>query len=242
MKRRFITAALFSLSLCIAQAQKKPNIIIVNFDDLGYADTEPFGMTGVATPNFNRVAQQGMRLTHFLAAQPVCSASRASLLTGCYANRVGISGALMPESKVALNPKEETIASVLKKAGYKTAMLGKWHLGNQAPFFPTHYGFDSFLGFPYSNDMWPVGFDGRPITDPGNVRRTWPPLMLIEGDFPVDTIRTLEDQRMLTTLFTDRAVSYIKESAQSSFFLYLAHPMPHVPIAVSEKFNGKSGI
>lgn len=242
MKRCFITAALFSLSLCIAQAQKKPNIIIVNFDDMGYADTEPFGMTGVATPNFNRVAQQGMRLTHFLAAQPVCSASRASLLTGCYANRVGISGALMPGSKVALNPNEETIASVLKKAGYKTAMLGKWHLGNQAPFFPTHYGFESFVGIPYSNDIWPVGFDGKPITDPDNIRGTWPPLTLIEGDFPVDTIRTLEDQQMLTTLFTDRAVSFIKENAQSSFFLYLAHPMPHVPIAVSEKFNGKSGI
>lgn len=242
MKCRFITAALFSLSLCIAQAQKKPNIIIVNFDDMGYADTEPYGVTGIATPNFNRIAQQGMRLTHFLSAQPVCSASRASLLTGCYANRVGISGALMPGSKVALNPNEETIASVLKKAGYKTAMLGKWHLGNQAPFFPTHYGFDSFMGIPYSNDIWPIGYDGKPILDPDNIRGSWPPLTLIEGDFPVDTILTLEDQKMLTTLFTNRAVSFIKENAQSSFFLYLAHPMPHVPIAVSEKFNGKSEV
>ena len=104
MKSCFITAAFFSLSLCMAQAQKKTNIILVNFDDMGYADTEPYGMTGIATPNFNRIAAQGMRLTHFLAAQPVCSASRASLLTGCYANRVGISGALLPGSKVARIP------------------------------------------------------------------------------------------------------------------------------------------
>ena len=218
----------------------KPNVILINIDDMGYGDTEPYGMTGIPTPNFNKVAQQGLRLTHFLATQPVCSASRAALLTGCYSNRVGISGALLPNSRIALNPKEETIAAVLKKSGYKTAMLGKWHLGNHAPYLPVHYGFDSFYGIPYSHDIWPIGYDGKPITDPQNMRGKWPPLVLLNGDNPVDTINTLDDQSRLTTIFTEKAIEFIQSSKRSPFFLYLAHPMPHVPLAVSDKFKGKS--
>lgn len=153
-----------------AQTKAKPNIIIINMDDMGYGDIEPYGMTGVATKNFNRVAKEGMRFTHFNAAQPVCTASRAALLTGTYPNRLGLSGALLPESKEALHPEEETIASLLKKAGYKTAMLGKWHLGNKPPYLPLHYGFDSFYGIPYSHDIWPIDYAGKRITDTSNMR------------------------------------------------------------------------
>ena len=131
-----IFCALFA-GTCLAQAPKntKPNVIIINIDDMGYGDTEPYGMTGIATPNFNRLAQEGMRLTHFNVAQAVCSPSRAALLTGAYPNRLGLHHALMPWANIALNSAEETIASLLKKNGYTTAMLGKWHLGAKAPFF-----------------------------------------------------------------------------------------------------------
>jgi arylsulfatase len=220
---------------------ERPNIIIINMDDMGYGDTEPYGMTGIPTPNFNRIAKEGMRLTHFNVGQGICTASRAALLTGCYPNRLGMSGVLLPPDKYALNPKEETIASLLKKVGYKTAMFGKWHLGNKAPYFPLHYGFDIFYGLPYSHDVWPVDYDGgSPVTDPADRRSKHPPLTLLEGDKSVDTLRNIDDQKKLTTLFTQKAVSFIKENRKSPFFLYLAHPMPHVPLAVSDNFKGKS--
>jgi arylsulfatase A-like enzyme len=219
----------------------RPNVIIINMDDMGYGDTEPYGMTGIPTPHFNRMAKESTRYTHFNAGQPICTGSRASLLTGCYANRVGMSGVLLPGDKRALNPQEETIASLLKKSGYHTAMLGKWHLGNQAPYLPVHYGFDTFLGLPYSNDIWPVDYDGFTlVTDPAHRKSKFPLLTLLEGDRPVDTLRTINDQAKLTTLFTEKAVSFIKENRKTPFFLYLAHPMPHAPLAVSSKFKGKS--
>lgn len=210
-------------------------------DDMGYGDTEPYGMTGIPTPNFNRLAQQGMRFTHFNAGQPICTASRAALLTGCYPNRVGMYGALLPASKIALNPQEETIASLLKANGYHTAMLGKWHLGNKPPYFPLHYGFDSFYGIPYSHDITPLNFEGKRITDTANTRSKWPLLPLIEGDKQVDSVKSLEDAGNLTGTLTARAVSIIKANKSRPFFLYLAHPMPHIPIAASAKFRGKSG-
>jgi arylsulfatase len=182
-----------------------------------------------------------MRFTNFYAAQAVCSASRAALLTGCYPNRVGISGALMPWSTVALNPKEATIASIVKTKGYATGMIGKWHLGAKAPYLPTSYGFDEYLGLPYSNDMWPVGFDGIPITDTANKKSKYPPLQLLDGFSPVMPINNLEDQSKLTTLYTERAVRFIDKNKNKPFFLYLAHSMPHVPIAVSSKYKNKSG-
>lgn len=226
----------------IENKTSNPNIILINFDDMGYGDTEPYGMTGIRTPNINKLSQEGMRFTNFMAGSAVCSASRASLLTGCYSCRVGINGALLPSSKIALNPEEETIASVLKGIGYTTAMLGKWHLGNEAPYFPLSYGFDSFYGIPYSNDIWPVDYDGKPITDPSNKKGNWPPLKLIEGNEPVDTIADLNDQAKLTTIFTERALEIINTNAgkENPFFLYLAHPMPHVPIAVSDLHKGSS--
>ncbi|RXK61657.1 arylsulfatase [Lacibacter luteus] len=222
--------------------QQQPNIILINMDDMGYGDTEPFGATGYTTPNFNRLAKEGMRFTHFYAAQAVCSPSRAALLTGCYPNRIGMSGgALMPWSTKALNPNEETITSLLKKAGYATAMFGKWHLGATAPHLPIHYGFDQFYGIPYSHDMWPIDYEGKPITDTSNWRMKFPPLPVYDGDKQVDTILSLQEQAFLTSTFTKKAEAFITAQKQKPFFLYLAHPMPHVPLAASPAFAGKTG-
>lgn len=244
-------AATFLFSLLMfgfihAQPRKgeleKPNIIIINMDDMGYGDTEPYGATGYATPNFNRLAKEGMRFTHFYAAQAVCSPSRAALLTGCYPNRIGMSGgALMPWSTKAINTSEETIASLLNQSGYVTGMLGKWHLGHKPPFLPLHFGFDSFYGIPYSHDMWPVDYEGKPITDTSNWRMKFPPLPVLDGDKQVATITSLEQQSMLTTALTEKAEQFIVKNKSHPFFLYLAHPMPHVPLAVSKNFDGKTG-
>ncbi|MES2419000.1 MAG: sulfatase [Bacteroidota bacterium] len=227
------------MSLAQVPKQSKPNIIIINIDDMGYGDTEPYGMTGIATPNFNRMAQQGMRLTHFNAAQAVCSPSRAALLTGTYPNRLGLHHALMPWATIALNPAEETIASLLKQNGYTTGMLGKWHLGAKAPYLPLHYGFDSFYGIPYSHDMWPVDYDGNPAK-PGTNSAKYPVLPIINGDEAVESIRTLEDQAAFSGKLTKRAIDFISKNQHQPFFLYFAQPMPHVPLAASAQFKGKS--
>ena len=242
----FFLISFFLAGFIYAQHTKselnKPNIIIINMDDMGYGDTEPYAATGYATPNFNRLAKEGMRFTHFYAAQAVCSPSRAALLTGCYPNRIGMSGgALMPWSTNAINTSEETIASLLKKAGYTTAMLGKWHLGCKPPFLPLHFGFDSYYGIPYSHDMWPVDYEGNPITDTSNWRMKFPPLPVLDGDKQVLTISTLEQQSTLTTTLTEKAEQFIVKNKNHPFFLYLAQPMPHVPLAVSKKFAGKTG-
>ena len=237
-----VALVLFTRCLYAQQTRhdQRPNVIIVLMDDMGYGDTEPYGMTGIPTPHFNLLATEGMRFTHYDVGQPICTASRAALLTGCYPNRVGMHGALGPLADEALNPSEETLALLLKKAGYRTAMIGKWHLGRKPPFFPIHYGFDSFYGLPYSNDMWPREIDGTKITDTANARYKWPELVLYENDKAVDTIRTHAQQEQLTTLYTEHAVSFIKANRNRPFFLYLAHAMTHVPLAVSDKFKGKS--
>ena len=189
----------------------------------------------------NRLAKEGMLFTNFYSVQAVCSASRAALLTGSYPNRIGISGALMPYSTIGLNENEITIAELLKEKGYATSIFGKWHLGFQEKFLPLNHGFDTFLGIPYSNDMWPVDFDGNQISDSSDWRKkSYPQLPLIENFNKIDEIRTLEDQARLTTLFTERSVEFINNNKDNPFFLYLPHPMPHVPIAVSNKFKGKS--
>jgi arylsulfatase len=218
----------------------KPNVIIILMDDMGYGDPECYNGQGYHTPNINRLAAEGMRFTNFYAAQAICTASRAALLTGCYPNRLGIRGAFMPWDKTALNPKETTIAAMLKKAGYHTGMVGKWHLGAQAPFLPLHYGFDEYLGLPYSNDMWAVDYNGRPITDTNDWRHRYPPLPLLEGDTVVRYIRNMTDQGELTGIYTRRACRFIRENKGHPFFLYLAHSMVHVPIAASPAFLGKS--
>ena len=246
-KMKILILAFFLLSgltpLLAQNTPQRPNVIIILMDDMGYGDTEPYGMTGIATPNFNRLAAEGTRFTHFNAAQAVCTASRAAILTGMYPNRIGMSGVLLPGAKRALNPKEQTIASLLNDAGYKTGMLGKWHLGNHAPFLPLQYGFDSYYGIPYSHDMWPIDFDGRTrVTDTSNIRSGWSAIPVYEGNRVVDSIITMERQSRLTSDLTERAVSFIKENRKNPFFLYLAHPMPHVPLAASKKFQGKSGM
>lgn len=219
---------------------QKPNVVIIFMDDMGYGDPECYNGLGYHTPHINQLAAEGMRFTNFYAAQAVCTASRAALLTGCYPNRLSIHGAYMPWDKSALNPKEITIAAMLKQAGYHTGMIGKWHLGAKAPYLPIHYGFDEYLGLPYSNDMWPVDYNGKPITDSTDRRYKYPALPLLEGDSTVRYIRTLEDQGELTDIYTRRAVKFIRENKGHPFFLYLAHSMVHVPIAASPAFLGKS--
>ena len=206
-----------------------PNIVLIFCDDLAYADIEPFGGT-IPTPNLSRMAAEGRKLTNFHVPSPVCSASRASLLTGCYNSRVGIHGALGPEAKTGLNPAESTIAEVLRQGGYATGMVGKWHLGRPEALLPTAQGFDEYFGLPYSNDMWPK----HPEAKAG----AYPALPLIEG---IEVLETLDDQSQLTTRYTGRAVSFIDKNHARPFFLYLAHNMPHVPLFVSDRFKGRSG-
>jgi len=243
----FLVIAFVFISLGFKKAKHEvnpaatPNVVIIFMDDMGYGDLECYGGFPYHTPNINKLAMQGMRFTNFYVAEAVCSASRSALLTGCYPPRIGISGALDHRSKIALNPDEETIAELLKAKGYKTGMVGKWHLGNKEPFLPMQQGFDEYLGLPYSNDMWPVNYDGTPWTDTTGYRSTYPKLPLIEGNKTIRTINTLDDQSQLTTMYTERAVSFIKRNKQNPFFLYLAHSMVHVPLAVSDKFKGKSG-
>ncbi len=223
-----------------SQETKQPNVVVIFMDDMGYGDLESYGGMQYETPHTTKMAAEGMRFTHFYAAQPVCSASRAAILTGSYANRVGIHGALSPWSTIALDPREETIADLLQKEGYATGMVGKWHLGDKEPYLPLQQGFDEYLGLPYSNDMWPVNYDGEPITDTTKGRGRYPPLPLIDGNETVKIISTLEDQSTLTTLYTERANEFIHKNQENPFFLYIAHSMPHVPLAVSDKFKGKS--
>jgi arylsulfatase len=239
------SATLAALATCypaFSQQNPKPtNIVVVFIDDMGYGDLGCYGATGYTTPNLDKLAAQGVRFTNFVSAQAVCSASRAGILTGCYPNRVGISGALMPDSKIGLNPDEETIAEVLKPQNYRSAAIGKWHLGCLKEFLPLQQGFDEYFGLPYSNDMWPVYFDGTPMNSSVNARKSkYPQLPLIDGNDKIREIKTLEDQSELTTLYTERAVRFIGENRKNPFFLYVAHSMCHVPLAVSGKFKGKS--
>jgi arylsulfatase A len=212
------------------QRQRPPNVIIVFTDDQGYGDAGVYGATNDPTPNIDRLAREGMRFTDFYVAQAVCSASRAALLTGCYPNRIGIHGALGPNSTHGLHPEEMTLARLLKQRGYATAIFGKWHLGHHRAFLPLRHGFDEFLGLPYSNDMWPF--------HPEAARGTYPNLPLLEGN---EMMELNPDQRWLTRRLTARAVDFIGRHRRQPFFLYLAHPMPHVPLYVSPAFEGSSG-
>ena len=209
-----------------AETARQPNVIVIFCDDLGYADIGPFG-SKVATPNLDRMAAEGRKFTDFYAAQAVCSASRVALMTGCYPNRVGIQGALGPGAKIGINPEETTLAEVFKSRGYTTAIFGKWHLGHLPQFLPTRHGFDEYFGLPYSNDMWPK-----------HPTMKFPDLPLIEGE---KTLELNPDQTKLTTQLTERAVGFIERNKAKPFFLYVPHPMPHVPLFVSEKHAGKSG-
>jgi arylsulfatase A len=218
-----------ALTNSVSAAERPPNFVIVYADDLGYADVGCFGAKNIRTPNIDRLASEGAKLTSFYVAQAVCSASRTALLTGCYPNRVGILGALGPKSNIGIHTDEMTIAEVLKQRGYATAIYGKWHLGHHEKFLPPNHGFDDYFGLPYSNDMWPK--------HPEAAAGTYPELPLISGTKIVDQN---PDQSQLVTWYAERAVKFIAANKDQPFFLYVPHAMPHVPLYVSDKHRGKS--
>lgn len=216
----------FSTNL-LWSAEKPPNIVLIFADDLGYADLGCFGSTTIRTPNIDSLAREGIKLTNFHVPQAVCSASRTALLSGCYPNRVGILGALGPNSKNGIKDAEYLLPEHLKKLGYSTAIFGKWHLGDSAQYSPLRHGFDTYFGLPYSNDMWP----NHPTA------KNFPPLPLRQDD---KVLELNPDQSKLTGWYTERGVKFIEANKDKPFFLYMPHSMPHVPLYASEKFKGKS--
>ncbi len=250
MRFALLLAALLAALLPAGRsaAQEKPNIIVILADDLGYADVGCYGAKGFTTPNLDRMAAQGTRFTSFYTGCSVCTGSRAALLTGRHYQRVGVAPVLFPRDKTGLNPAEITLARLLRGLGYRTFIIGKWHLGHLARFLPTRHGFDSFYGIPYSNDMG---------IDPQNARfakdavlregkteeavRTEKP---IGGKAPLmrneEVIEYPVDQATLTQRYTAEAVRLIGENKDRPFFLYLAHAMPHVPLHVSPAFKGRT--
>ncbi len=207
-----------SFASLAAGPPKPPNFIIILCDDLGYGDVGAFGATRMATPNIDRMASKGITLTNFYASANVCTPSRAGLLTGRYSIRMGLAkGVLFPHSPTGLPDSEITIAQALKEKGYHSALIGKWHLGDAPEFQPRRRGFDYFYGLLYSHDMTPL------------------PLYRNE-----ERIEESADMPKLTERYTQEAIQYIEQNKGGPFFLYLAHSMPHIPLAVSERFKGKS--
>ena len=248
MNRRHITLILLLVSLGAlfstptSAEMPPPNVVVIFIDDMGYADINPFGGTMYPTPNLDRMAAEGRKFTDFVVSSAVCSASRSALLTGCYHRRVGLSGALGPKSANGLHPNEVTIAEICKSKGYATAAFGKWHLGHHPKFLPTNQGFDQYYGIPYSNDMWPLhprAMEAR-IKNP-DAKIPWAELPMIQDTTIVNDSVQPEDQMQMTKQFTERAVSFIRKNIDQPFFLYLPHPMVHVPLYASEDFLGKSG-
>ena len=221
---------------------RPPNVVIIFIDDMGYADIGPFGATRYATPNLDRMAREGRRFTDFLVSSAVCSASRAALMTGCYHQRVGISGALNPQATIGISANEVTLAEICKQKGYSTAIFGNWHLGHHPKFLPTRHGFDEYFGLPYSNDMWPHHPDYVHLPpDAEKRKRGFPNLPLIEGTKVVNANVSGADQTHLTTWYTQRAVQFIEKNKTHPFLLYVPHSMVHVPLFVSDRFKDKSG-
>lgn len=233
-----LSPSLLSVALASALAQaatsatepSSPNVVLVLTDDLGWGDLGVQGAHGFSTPNLDRLAAEGVRLTDFYAAQPVCSASRAAFLTGCYPNRIGITNALGPSDRVGLAEAETTLAELFRSRGYATAHLGKWHLGHAAEFLPTRHGFDSFYGVPYSHDMWPQHPES-PLA--------WGDLPTLDGG---EVVELNQDPARWTGELTSRAVAFIDDCAarERPFFLFLAHPLPHVPLGAAQAFRGAS--
>src|SRR5438067_291464 len=234
-RRDFLrTAALgMAISGLKSAGTRPPNVVMIFLDDSGWADFHPFGNPPYATPNVERLASQGCQFRNFHVPQAICSASRSALLSGCYPGRTKVFGAHPPRAR-GLDPKYATIGQVLKPAGYRTAVFGKWHIGDQEDTRPPARGFDESCGLMYSNDMWEF--------HPGDPK-AWSkyPLQFWEnGKVTIDRV-TKEHQPMLTTWYTEHAVDFIKRNKENPFLLYVPHNMPHVPIWASEKFKGKSG-
>jgi arylsulfatase A len=218
LSRRSLLKASAGGFLAAARAQStQPNIILIYADDLGYGDLGCYGST-ISTPNLDQMAAEGARFVNFYSASPVCSPSRAALLTGRYPPRGDVPRVLGPGSLDGLPDSETTMAQMLKSAGYRTSCIGKWHLGDKPQYLPLNRGFDEYFGIPYSNDMWP-----RPLMRNNDI---------------VEQPATLET---LTPRYTDEAVKFIGRSRNSPFFLYMPHTYPHVPLAASPRFQGKSG-
>ena len=219
-------------ALCADAPPAHPNIILILADDMGYGDIGPYGSKLNRTPNLDRMAAEGLKLTSFYAA-PVCTPSRAQFMTGCYAKRVSLGhGVLFPAGATGLNPKEHTVAGLLRAQGYATMAIGKWHLGDQPEFLPTAHGFDSYFGLPYSNDM---------DIQPNNPKNHNPPLPLVRDSAPIEVI-TPEKQDYLEQRYTDTALKFIRDHANGPrpFFLYFAHTAVHYPIHPGPNFRGKS--
>lgn len=240
--------ALVCLACTPILAAEHPNVVVIFIDDMGYGDVEFNGAKGPRTPNLNRMAAEGMKFTDFYSGCAVCSGSRTALLTGCHYQRLSIAPVLFPDSQQGLHPDEVTIADMLQAAGYKTACIGKWHLGHLPPCLPTYQGFDSYFGIPYSNDMWidpasqlspdVVIREGLTLEQvkAGHKQKNVVPLMRGE-----DVVEYPADQSTLTKRYTEEAVKFIQANKEQPFFLYLPHTMVHVPLAVSADFQNRSG-
>jgi len=232
-----------------AASKDRPNFIVIFADDQGYGDMACYGSKKLKTPNWDRMAAEGMKFTDFYVSAPVCTPSRSSLMTGCYPRRIGLhQHVLFPNSTKGMNPNEITLAEILKKQGYATACVGKWHLGHQRKFLPARQGFDTYYGIPFSNDMWlPANMayaqDAKLPDDfpeqtrkAGERKRNVVPLMRDE-----EVIEYPADQATLTERYTEEVIRFITANKDRPFFVYLPHTMCHYPLHVSEKFKGKSG-
>ncbi|HVJ85805.1 MAG TPA: sulfatase-like hydrolase/transferase [Caulifigura sp.] len=232
-----LTLLLLAVFAVPAAAQDRlPNFILINCDDLGYADVGCFGSTKQKTPNIDRLAAEGLKLTSFYSTSGVCTPSRSSLMTGCYPRRVSMHTngvgywVLFPGNARGLHPDETTIAEVAKSKGHATMCIGKWHLGDQPPFLPTKQGFDHYFGIPFSNDMGQTRADGQ-------LDKAKLPTPLLRDE---KLIEQEPDQTQLTKRYTDEANAFIRANAAKPFFLYLPHSFPHWPHYASEAFKGKS--
>jgi arylsulfatase A len=223
-----------------AVGERGPNVVLIFIDDLGYADVGPFGGDRELTPHLNQLAAEGRCFTDFYVSQAVCSASRASLLTGCYSGRISIQGALGPRGTTGIHADEMTLGELVRQKGYATACFGKWHLGHHHPFLPLQNGFDEYFGLPYSNDMWPYHPEFLHVPLEERLKR-WPELPLISGNDIADPMVSGDDQTQLTKQYTEHAVSFIDRNAARPFFLYVPHSMVHVPLYASKQFQGRSG-
>ena len=246
-RRRFLkkfaigSAALSMTSLfrCSAENSNQPNVLIIFADDLGFGDLGAFGHPTIKTPNLDRMAAKGQKWISFYAAASVCTPSRAGLMTGRLPIRSGMCSderrVLFPDSASGLSSDEITIAAAVKKVGYKTACIGKWHLGHLPPFLPTKHGFDYYYGIPYSNDMDQIKRLSREEHMEPRVENYNVPLMRNE-----EIIERPTDQNTITKRYTEEAINFIKENKDHPWFIYLAHSMVHIPLFASDDFRGKS--
>ena len=241
MRSTLLSLLLTLITSCIVTGAEKPNFIIIFADDQGYGDLSCFGSNTIKTPNVDRLAEEGRKFTSFMVASPVCTPSRAALLTGCYPKRVGMhQHVLFPTSTKGLNPTEHTIADHLKSQGYATACFGKWHLGHHPEVLPRANGFDTYLGIPYSNDMNHPDNKGKPKGGPDGMDLLWkdPESTLTKWKTPLiqdeKIVELPVDQRTVTRRYTQAAIDFIETHDDKPFFVYLPHSMPHIPLYVPD--------